>query len=207
MENIDRLSQDEYENQYYEFSSTDLLEKFNDVVKRTIQLALSNVENEFEMVGSSETIHKDLLRSRIDQLYGFYMESAKKALCKFEKEARSTFAIPPNVLLEEDELKVESTTEEEIKTLKNDLEELTKTLIQEKVFLAKCNKMKEAYDNNVNTIYKKIGGILKIAKNNLKDSSSIQDTKLREVYYTKVQPFIGTKHSEEDDVKKIDFFD
>ncbi|XP_028139843.2 uncharacterized protein LOC114334044 [Diabrotica virgifera virgifera] len=204
MENIDRLSQDEYENQYYEFSSSDLLEKFNDVVKRTIQLALSNVENSLEAITGSETIQKDLLRSKIDQLYGFYMESAKKALCKFEKEARSTFAIPPNVLLDEDKFKVETASEEEISNLKSDIEELEKTLIQEKMFLAKCNQMKETYQNNINPIYKKVSGVLKIAKNNLKDSSSPHDAKLREVYYTKVEQFTGTKHN---NVKKHDFFD
>ncbi|KAJ8934558.1 hypothetical protein NQ314_013276 [Rhamnusium bicolor] len=122
----DRLRDDEYEKQYYGFSSTELYEDFKEQTSQAVKMALTEIETALE----AAKYDKVLREQKIAEFYAAYMESAKIPLHKFKNEARKIFAIPKNVVLEEDQHKIEHFSDEDIIKLKTEVTELEKELLR-----------------------------------------------------------------------------
>ncbi|XP_057660615.1 uncharacterized protein LOC130896482 [Diorhabda carinulata] len=185
----DRLIQDEYENQFFDMSSTDLSQRFRQVVQKIIQSTLADLEKEILKTGEYNKKDDENVQDRINKLYTLYMNSAKIPLDKFEEESREIFAISSNILFKEDLLKVENVTDNDIQNLKEEVLNLEKELIREKVFLAKCQQMKEVFDTNINPIVKKMDNIMAAANRSLQKSTRNEETRIIDLYTSRVQCF------------------
>nr|XP_023029583.1 protein MIS12 homolog [Leptinotarsa decemlineata] len=163
MDDESRLSADEYEKQYFGFSSTELIEDYREQVIVVIQRTISDIFTTISELGKSEPA-KETLSLRIQDLYDAFRESAKSPLEQFENEVRKIFAIPKNVLLDEDKIRSNAYSDEDVDMLKKEIADLKIEMIQERVFLAKCKQMKEIIDSRISPIYEKVNGLISTAK-------------------------------------------
>nr|CAI5819978.1 unnamed protein product [Callosobruchus analis] len=133
MTDKERLEADEYEKQYYGFSSTeffvDFCFQYKKVLQTTIRAAVADFMNNRE---DEKTLEYDanMGRQQALNLYDGFMEVAKNPLEKLKEESRKIFAIPRNVVLEEDQYRVKNYTEEDLLQLKLDVAKLEDDLIK-----------------------------------------------------------------------------
>ncbi|CAH1162967.1 unnamed protein product [Phaedon cochleariae] len=193
MSDDNRLAADEYEKQYYGFSSTEIIEDFKEHVTGVIKRALIDVKNAI----SEETntpYDKESLDTIIQELYEAYLNSARNPIESFEAEARNIFAIPKNVILEEDKLRRTNYSDEDINKLKCEVAKLENDLIQEKVYLAKCMQVKEYIEKTIKPIYEKVNMHLSVAKRMPKqtdESEEANQQKIIQVHEAHVQGYFN----------------
>ncbi|CAH1973190.1 unnamed protein product [Acanthoscelides obtectus] len=92
-------------------------------------------------------------------------------LCK--AKSRKIFAIPKNVLLEEDQYKVKKCSNEEILQLKIDVIKLEEDLIKEQLLLSKCKRLNEMIKSNVTPMYEKVNDLLSTPHNRVSKKNEI----------------------------------
>ncbi|KAG5872415.1 hypothetical protein JTB14_013660 [Gonioctena quinquepunctata] len=172
-----RLSADEYEKQYFGFSSTEFIEDYREQVKKSIKKSLTDVYNEM----TKEMGAKDLSIEKFQKLYDAYLESIKNPLENFEKEARKIFEIPKNVLLDMDTLRHTEYSDEDIARLEKEIADLKRQRMQEKLFLAKCKQIKEMIDTSITPIYNKINGLLTSTKRANKRADEFNEDKQKKL--------------------------
>ncbi|KAJ8982296.1 hypothetical protein NQ317_001156 [Molorchus minor] len=187
----DVLKKDEYEKQYYGFSSTELYADIKEQTSKAIKTALVEIENGMKEEGYNE----ELTKQKISGYYNAFMDSAKVPLDRFKEsnnELRKIFEIPNNVVLEDDKYKTGQYTDEDILNLRKEVAELEKELIREQVFLAKCKQEKELIDTVFKPTYDKVNTLMWSLKNLRKHTEADENKKkLIHLHEQHVQYYFG----------------
>ncbi|KAJ8922184.1 hypothetical protein NQ315_004119 [Exocentrus adspersus] len=154
-----KLKSDEYEKQYYGFSSTDFYEDFKEQVCKSIKMALKELDTALK-----EQQYDEVLRDQIIEIYSLYMKNAQAALERAKEEAAKIFAIPNNVVLDEDKYSINQYSDEDVIQLKKEVAELEKEFMRERVFLAKCKQQKDIIETIIKPLHEKVNDIIKSLK-------------------------------------------
>ncbi|XP_018563477.1 protein MIS12 homolog [Anoplophora glabripennis] len=186
----ERLTADEYEKQYYGFSSTELYQDFEEQVCIAMKQALTEMEN------ALKEQHIDEGSQKIEQIYTIYVETARVSLQKFKEETKKIFAIPKNVILDEDKHNTDQYSEQDITQLEKEVIDLQNELLTEKVFLERCKRQKEIINTSVKPLYEKVNGVIKYLKTVLENVEADKNRKIFDIYEHCIQYYFNNEDRE-----------
>ncbi|XP_022909342.2 protein MIS12 homolog [Onthophagus taurus] len=172
-----KIQADEYSLQYYRINAPIVMHLLFDSLTLTIGDYMHESEEEYlseypkqKVLGVFRNLRKE------------YLKNIVSIMNEKEEELRDLLLIPPNILLPEDKCYSKIYSEEDVKQLKNEIDELEKLYLTKKACKCTYEKELETLENlltsyqNINGFANKLKKIQKVAeKSKLKEMFNVYD--------------------------------